>query len=250
MKKDDLNVLMDFLRIPLESAERVFEAFSTIPNCIQRGKGLGRFLYVPGTRENKVLLVAHADTCWDGAYRDAKVEQKISSRKGIVRNLKGGLGADDRAGCALVWLLKETGHSLLITHGEERGCRGSEFLMHANPDIADEINAIHQFAVQLDRRNSRDFVCYTVGTDVFRRYVRQMTGYSEPARSSYSDIGTLCRDICGVNLSIGYYNEHSVDEYLVVDEWLATLNMCRKWLAKHELPRFRLNGTGNSRGVT
>ena len=33
-----------------------------------------------------------------------------------------GIGADDRAGCAILWLLKDSGHSLLVTNGEEIGC--------------------------------------------------------------------------------------------------------------------------------
>jgi len=40
-----------------------------------------------------------------------------------------------------------------------------------------------------------------------------MVDDSEPDRSSYTDIGTLCHDIYRVNLIIGYYNEH-----LIVDE--------------------------------
>ncbi len=113
--------------------------------------------------------------------------------------------------------------------------------MNENHDIANEINLSHQFLIQLDRRNGKDFKCYSVGTDIFRAYVRQTTGYSEPDRSSYTDIVTLCRDICGVNLSIGYRNEHSADEHLVVEEWVNTLNICRKWLSEQTTPNNRIN---------
>ena len=164
----------------------------------------------------------------------------IFQQNGIIRNKNGGLGADDRAGCAIIWLLKEMGHSILITNGEEQGGRGSNWLMNENHDIADKINSSHQFIIQLDRRNGRDFKCYSVGTDDFRAYVSKITGYSEPDRSSYTDIVTLCRDICGVNLSIGYRNEHSEDEHLIIDEWIKTLNICRKWLSEEKLPRFVL----------
>ena len=37
--------------------------------------------------------------------------------------------------------------------------------MDHNKDIADEINHDHQFVIQFDRRNGRDFKCYDVGTD-------------------------------------------------------------------------------------
>ena len=39
-------------------------------------------------------------------------------------------------------------------------------------------------------------------------------------------------------LSIGYHNEHSAQEYLNLEEWKNTLNLCRKWLADENLPRF------------
>jgi hypothetical protein len=67
-----------------------------------------------------------------------------------------------------------------------------------------------------------------------------MTGYIEPDRYSYTDIVTLCREITGVNLSVGYRNEHSYKESLVLDEWLNTLNLCRRWLSEESLPRFPL----------
>jgi hypothetical protein len=56
-----------------------------------------------------------------------------------------GIGADDRAGCAILWLLKDLGHSLLITDGEEKGGIGSKWLMNdtENADIAEEINTEH-----------------------------------------------------------------------------------------------------------
>ena len=45
-----------------------FDRFLEIPGAIYRGQGLERFLYVRGSRSNKVLLVAHADTIWDHDY--------------------------------------------------------------------------------------------------------------------------------------------------------------------------------------
>ncbi|MFH0957653.1 MAG: hypothetical protein V1897_03030 [Pseudomonadota bacterium] len=50
--------------------------------------------------------------------------------------------------------------------------------MSDNKDIADEINRDHQFVIQLGRRNGRDFKCYDVGTDQFKGYVAERTGYS------------------------------------------------------------------------
>ncbi|WP_299429448.1 hypothetical protein [uncultured Meiothermus sp.] len=236
----ELDVLMEFLEMPLGSADAVFDKFSQVPGALLHGEGLERFLFIKGERANKVVLVAHADTFWDEHYeRSHAFEPKeLEFKDGIIKNKKGGLGADDRAGCAMIWLLKEMGHSILITDGEEGGRKGSKWLMHENPDIAHRINSEHQFMIQLDRRGARDFKCYSVGTDKFRSYVGEITGYSEPDYSSYTDIVTLCSDICGVNLSIGYCEEHSENEHLKFQKWLNTLDRCRQWLSEPELPRF------------
>ena len=239
-----IEVLRRFLEIPLGSADGVFDRFLQIPGAIYRGEGLERFLYVRGARPNKVLLVAHADTVWDREYGyDPGPTHKIKIEDGEITaaNEEFGLGADDRAGCAMLWLLKDLGHSLLVTNGEEKGQLGSSWLMGHNKDIADEIKHDHQFVIQFDRRNGRDFKCYDVGTDEFRSYVAEKTGYTEPDRRATTDIVTLCREIAGVNLSVGYHNEHGNQEYLNIAEWEHTLNLCGRWVAERELPRFKKN---------
>ncbi len=237
----DTDLLMRFLEIPLGRSEEVFRRFSSIETAVVRGAGLKRFLYARGWRENKVLLVAHADTYWDQnyGYTDSAPHRAVLSG-GVIRSLDSryGLGADDRAGCAILWLLRDLGHSLLITDGEEHGQQGSSWLMEANQDIAEEINRDHRFVVQFDRRNGNDYKCYRVGTEEFRRYVEQKTGYTEPDRRSSTDIVSICRDITGVNLSIGYRNEHTADECLCLNEWQGTLDVCRRWLSEQKLPRF------------
>lgn len=241
---NDIEVLRSFLEIPLGSADGVFERFLEIPGAIYRGEGLERFLYVRGARSNKVLLVAHADTYWDHEYGyDPGPTHAINIENGEIRAVDDefGLGADDRAGCAMLWLLKDLGHSLLVINGEEDGQQGASWLISDNKDIADEINQDHQFVIEFDRRNGRDFKCYDVGTDEFRSYVADKTGYTEPDRRSTTDIVTLCREIAGVNLSIGYHHEHGNQEYLHVAEWEHTLDLCCRWMAEKELPRFKRN---------
>ncbi len=222
-------------------SEEVFGKFRNLPGAVHRGSGLRQFLFVGGKRGDRVLLVAHADTFWDEEYNHGTVErQEIADEAGVLRNLAGGLGADDRAGCAMLWLLRDLGHSLLVTSGEERGGVGSRWLMSDNADVAREINASHRFVVQLDRRNARDFKCYSVGTDDFRSYIAAVTGFSEPDRECFTDIVTLCREIPGVNLSIGYRNEHTSSEILVAADWLNSLALCRRWLSSPGLPGFSL----------
>lgn len=238
--------LEKFLRMPITKTKEVFEEFMKLKGAIKRGEGLESFVYIRGSRKNKVLLVAHADTVWNKNNEniDDLEGQKLIFENGRYRNLNGGLGADDRAGCAILWILKDLGHSILVTSGEEMGQMASNFLIKENQDLAEEINTEHQFIVEFDRRNSKDYKCYEVGTDEFRKYIETVTGYKEPNRRSATDIRILCQKICGVNLSIGFYNEHSEDEYLVYEEWLSTLKMAQKWLSRDDLPKFELQKSG------
>lgn len=241
---NDIEVLKDFLKSPPSSSDVIFERFLELPGANLYGEGKKRFLYLKGNRENKVLLVAHADTFWDKEYSSSyNTVHEIIEENGIIyssKNSEYGLGADDRAGCAMLWLLRNLGHSLLITDGEEKGQKGSNWFIHENKDIADEINHVHNFIIQFDRCNGSDFKCYHVGTEEFREYLRKKTGYSEPDRKSRTDIVTLCKKIAGVNLSIGYHKEHTAEEFLCIEEWLNALNLYRKWLAEKEIPKFIL----------
>lgn len=245
--KNDFETLKQFLEFPTYSSSQIFEKFKTIKNAIFREKdklSKERFLFVSGKKKNKVVLVAHADTDFDDAYNGGNSNNQkhfvVMEEDCLVAKTKNGervgLGADDRAGCAILWILKDSGHSILITDGEEHGRIGSRWLMEQNQDIAEIINE-HQFMIQFDRRNNLDFKCYDVGTDEFRSFIKKTTGYSEPDRFSFTDICTLCDKICGVNLSVGYYCEHSKDERINPAEWMNTLNIARK-LLKKDLQKF------------
>ena len=229
----DHQVLRDYLALPHRAAA-VFERFAALPGAVRETGAPGEgFVYIPGSRENAVLLVAHADTVGRETLEVdlAEDEKTISNRNGI-------LGADDRAGCAMLWLLRNTGHGLLVTDGEECGSVGSEFLIREFPHLFDEINSRYQFMIQIDRCSHADFKCYKVGTEDFRSYVRAKTHFTEPDRNRSTDIVRLCRDICGVNLSCGYYREHTDEEYLVKEEWRNTLEILRSWLSEKDIPGF------------
>ena len=234
----DIEVLKEFLSLP-HRASAVLDRFAALPGAVRRsGGGSENFVYIPGTREEAVLLVAHADTFNPGGKAIVLEEEGDVIRNSDRSKI---LGADDRAGCAMLWLLRETGHGLLVTDGEEAGCRGAGFLCYGCPDLSEEINRRYQFMIQIDRRNGTDYKCYDVGTDEFRTYVKGKTGFADSGRRSRTDIVVLCDKICGVNLSCGYYDEHTPSEHIRKSEWLNTLAVLRKWLAEAELPKFERN---------
>ena len=126
--ENPIEVLKTFLSIPLWHSEGVFEIFKKLEPHIYKENptsSLERFLYIEGTRPDKVVLVAHADTFFDERYGWPQVAHTLDERDGAIYSINEGnigLGADDRAGCAILWLLRNSGHSLLITDGEEDGC--------------------------------------------------------------------------------------------------------------------------------
>ena len=232
-------ILWEFLSYPLFTADGVLMRFADLPGAIyKKGKGyMQGFVYIPGTRTDAATLIAHADTVFDFAG-----EHKMICEDGMIRSTQDGvgIGADDRAGCALLWLLKDSGHNILVMDGEERGQRGSHYLAEEYPDILKELQN-SSFMVQLDRRNARDYKCYNIPvTEEFRQYIENETNYVDAGKSSRTDICVLCTEgCCGVNFSIGYYNEHTPDEYINVEEWIHTYNTVSKMLAK-PLTRYSL----------
>ena len=123
--------------------ETIIDKFYDLPGAEYHGAHDQAFCYIPGTRKDRVLLVAHADTVWDRCP-----PRKVGYAGGFYYSEidKLGIGADDRVGCAILWDLKDLGHSLLILTGEESGCLGSSWLME-NRYFEEEINK-HQFAIQ------------------------------------------------------------------------------------------------------
>ena len=243
VKSSDYDALVEFLCISVSDASAVLRRFTELSGAVRRGTGLAQFVYVPGARRNRVVLVAHADTVWDEACSDAgRVASSVLCTDGVLRSGSRdvGIGVDDRAGCAMLWCLRNLGHSLLVTNGEECGLLGSKWLMRNNKDFAEELNVSHQFMVQLDRENAQEYKCYGVGSEQFRAYVEENTGYREPDRKRSTDIVELCQKITGVNLSIGYYDPHKKSASLKIQEWQATLDICRKWLGQMDLPKFVL----------
>ncbi len=247
-KTDRLPSVCKWLRM---TQDQVLDKFYGLPQAFSDGEGQKRFVYVPGTRTDRVLLVAHADTVWGNTNinfgfqnniifsLDRSVKHEVSKGSYTVTKHGKGIGADDRAGCAILWYLRSLGHSLLITSGEEQGCIGSRYLMNSKW-WREELNKNHMFAIQFDRRGQKDLVFYDVGTKKFVEYVKKQTGYV-PAQGSYTDIRQLCIDMCGVNISVGYYSEHQSEEKLVYDQWLNTLHTTHEWLNKPNIPRHDLD---------
>lgn len=164
------------------------------------------FLYADG--ELPVLLVAHLDT-----VHKTPVRHILYSKDGRLIMSPEGIGGDDRCGVHIILeILRCARCHVLFTEDEETGCQGARAF--ANSKIRPHINYI----VELDRRGSNDAVFYQCDNPDFTDFVCSF-GFDE-ARGSFSDISVIAPrlGVAAVNISAGYYNEHSRHEYINLAE--------------------------------
>lgn len=244
MDLEHYELLSHFLSIPTSSSHEVFSSFEALPAAVS-GKGssdLDRYVYIPGTRQDRILLVAHADTVWDTAYGKPPSESSLTFQDGIFHSTDPdrGIGADDRAGCAMLYALRDSGHSLLILGGEEHGKIGAWHLRKKNPQLFQELNH-HRFMIEFDWVGAGHCLFNQVdNSNRFKEYIQTNLNVCDSQKSGGCDLQVLCHKICGVNLSAGFHHVHSPKETLVLSEWEDTYSrMCMFLQQSH--PRFPIH---------
>jgi hypothetical protein len=130
------------------------------------------------------------------------------------------LGADDGAGVALLChMIKEqvAGHYFFFA-GEEIGGIGSSYLAD-NFDTLFPTLKLNR-AIAFDRKGTSDVIvsqfCGTCCSDSFALALCKKLGTEyKPAQGSFTDTANFVSFILEcTNVSVGYYNEHSKNEYL------------------------------------
>jgi hypothetical protein len=184
------------------------------------------YLYYANPKSN-LLLQAHIDTA-----RIEKGTPKVIQEDNILRAKNSILGADDRAGCyaiiRAVTQAKEKGLTLpniLFTDDEEIGGRGmEEFLLTHKTKRFKHID----LAIALDRQGVGEFVTYVNNPVEVNLYIERHGFHKKTG--SYSDIRDFSTKtkIPSVNLSVGYYYEHTKSEYLCIDELELTISRLMK----------------------
>lgn len=172
------------------------------------------FLYVKG--KDKVCLTAHMDTVHDNVIEDYYVYK--SEGKTIVSSPQG-IGGDDRCGIYMILKILEKTKlrpTIIFCEDEEIGGVGSR--KFCNTKFIKNLEKMYCL-IELDRKGSEDLVYYSDDNKDFHDYVEEITGYKENY-GSFSDISNLspsCK-VSSVNISCGYYNAHTLDEYVVMEE--------------------------------
>lgn len=168
-----------------------------------------------------ILLSAHMDT-----VERIETDREILEDGTILRSSKGILGADDRAGIAIILEvlagIRQTNFNgtlkFAFTVEEEIGLRGAK-------GIDKEFIADVDAAIVIDRRGTRDIVTSCMGIYPFCREeygaifekAGELAGMPDwkMTQGGYSDTLVFAENgINAVNLSAGYRNEHTELEYV------------------------------------
>lgn len=180
-----------------------------------------------------ILLSAHMDT-----VESVLEHREVLEDDNIIFSMDGGLGADDRAGIAIILhiirQLETTNHpfdgtiKIAFTREEEIGSIGS---YNMDKDWYEHVD----LAIVVDRRGSRDIVIGNRQTIFCSQSVAKfMDGIGELAgmpdwecvQGGYSDAVTFATNgINTVNLSAGYYHEHTPIEYANLKEMNETAEL-------------------------
>ena len=205
----------DICRMSQAELKRYMETY--LNECGYKPINGDGFLYAKGSEP--VLLVAHLDTvhslkCTEIIEKDGKVYSPQ------------GIGGDDRCGVFMIMnVVKDLHCSVILCEDEETGCKGAaKFCKTPNIKSLD-VN----YMIEFDRRGKNDAVFYSCDNKDFEKFVCDNTGFKF-AYGSFTDISKLApaAKIAAVNLSCGYYNPHCVEEYVVYDEMMHTVEMAKK----------------------
>ena len=171
----------------------------------------GNFILVKG--EVPIMLLAHLDT-----VHQEPVYEICKSPDGNILMSPQGIGGDDRCGVyALVNAYEMSPQKpwLLFTCGEEIGGVGATKFCYdyAAGKLPKELEEL-KLLVEIDRKGSNDAVFYDCDNKDFESYITSK-GF-KTAFGTFSDISLIAPElgVAAVNLSSGYYNAHSLHEYI------------------------------------
>ena len=240
---------MDLLKVftwkEEEVFERVAEAINEAPSLTD-GEN-----YAFWDRRSPICVQAHIDTVeesspsckfgeWDAIKREwikfifkKEVVEKVEllRHRNIIGRKNGVLGGDDRAGVMAIISINNTCAasktpiplpSILLTNGEETGGTGMEaFIKDAekhDEELLDPVRVI----IALDRRGIGEYVTYSTPPVEVKNYIESF-GFNS-SHGSWSDAKKITTKwkIPHVNLSIGYYDNHSSRETVHLDETILT----------------------------
>lgn len=180
------------------------------------------FVYAQGTFP--VLLVAHLDTVHDNLPDIIMYDANLK-----VISAPNGIGGDDRCGVYMIFkVLEKFNCSVLFCEDEEKGAIGAGKFIQT--DLAASLK--FNYIIEFDRKGSNDAVFYDCANQKFEDFICE--DFYESSWGTFSDISVLAPFIgcAAVNLSCGYHNAHSKDEYVILPQMDASIEAACKILER------------------
>lgn len=225
MRTEDFKILENICSMKEKELYKFVKTFlMSLPfNSFNEGKN-----YFIAWGSLDVALVAHLDTVFDFPPHELFYDRD----KDTILTLGQGAGFDDRAGVyAILKILtewKDVPPTIIFTLGEEEYGIGAREIATSD-NLRNEAKRL-KYMIELDRQGKDDCVFYQCISRDFQSYVSSFGFKEQPG--SYSDIYFLMDEwqTCGVNLSIGYYDEHTDYEYLRPSQMEVTIIRVLKML--------------------
>ncbi len=211
--------------------KHISKVVQSIPGCATNVDSYGNLYVTKGDGPYK-CMVCHTDTVHD-IVKAKIIPIQIKNNIIAINNssmTQVGTGGDDKVGIAItLQLLKEQESMKAVFFlDEEVGCIGSS-------NLDEEFFSDCLYVLQCDRRGSHDFVNRISATELYskefgnaidhliKKYKRQVVsgGMTDVLEIAYKT------KLSVANMSCGYYNPHSDNEYINIDDVIQTYKFCK-----------------------
>ena len=233
----DKELLKEILSIPSYSGNE-FKLVNFICEFLKKNKisyevdNMLNIYCTKGEAEYYPCVVAHTDTVHNNNYIDVRTELKKNCRSVLKEAYKGydakgkptGIGGDDKAGvfACLTLLLELPVLKAAFFVSEEIGCIGSS---KADPEFFKNVGYAIQFDAPYDymvTEVSSGVPLFNRRSEFFNKANNVLIEYIIPEYGShpFTDVYALKKlfDFSCINLSIGYYDYHTANEYVVLED--------------------------------
>ena len=190
-------------------------------------------------------VVAHTDTVHNNNHIDVRTELKKNCRNVLKEAYKGynakgkptGIGGDDKAGvfACLTLLLELPALKAAFFVSEEIGCKGSK---EADEAFFENVGYAIQFDAPFDymvTEVSSGVPLFDRRSEFFKKANTVLVEYIIPEYGShpFTDVYALKKlfDFSCINLSIGYYDHHTADEYVILEDVENGIKIGREMIA-------------------
>jgi hypothetical protein len=211
--------------------EFIIKTASQIKGC-KIVKNNGNIYITRGSAEIYPCVVAHTDTVHD-IFPQFHVQQLGNVLYAINQDYERvGVGGDDKVGVfvALESLRANKICKVAFFRDEEVGCHGSKV---ADMSFFKDVS----FVMQCDRQGYSDFVSSIFYTEMYSAefssaitdlLIKYGRNESDGGLTDVYQLAENGLEVCCANMSCGYYDPHSDNEYIKIDEVFATLEFVKE----------------------